>query len=264
MGEPKNDVTASATCKPSTNSNASSSNDAHEQFKNTSTTNDDLIDCKATSAIYANIRGLHPKTNQTKISYLADLAKICNAPFISLTETHLNSEILDAEINIANYTPYRCDRTGRSHGGVCTYVRNDFVTTIILKDSNSYCDTLVLKIHQMDLIIINFYRPPKCPSHLFLQSLHKIKQAISDFEDHTKKSHDIIVTTDCNFPDIQWVQKTGYYKINQSKSTSGEESIQIKDFLNFADEFFLYQIVDIPTRVNNTPDWSSDKPLNKI
>ena len=182
------------------------------------------------------------------------MAKTCNAPFISLTETHLNSEILDAEINIPGYTPYRCDRIGRSHGGVCTFVRNDLVVTVLLKDSNSYCDTLVLKIHQMDLIMINFYRPPKCPSNLFLQSLHKIKQTLHDFEHHTKKTHDVVLTTDCNFPEIQWAQKTGHYKVSQSENRSGEESIQIKDFLKFADEFFLYQIVDTPTRRNNILD----------
>ena len=70
--------------------------------------------------IYANIRGLFPSTNKTKIPYLQDLANVSNAPFILLTETHLNPQIVDAEIYIENYTLYRSDRIGRSHGGVCT------------------------------------------------------------------------------------------------------------------------------------------------
>ena len=76
-----------------------------------------------------NIQGLYPKTNQTKIPFLQDLACI--------TETHLNEAILDAEIQLSNYTIYREDRKGRSHGGVCTYVRNDLVATVSYKDSNA-------------------------------------------------------------------------------------------------------------------------------
>ena len=47
-------------------------------------------------AIYANIQGLYPKTNKSKIPYLQDLASLTNAPFIMLTETHLNSDVLDS------------------------------------------------------------------------------------------------------------------------------------------------------------------------
>ena len=122
-------------------------------------------------AIYANIRGLNPKSDQTKIPYLADLAKESNSPFICLTETHLNPEILDAEIQIDGYNLFRSDRLNRSHGGVCIYVRKDLAVKSELKDSNSFCDSLILHIPQLNLVITNMYRPPNGPEALFIQSL---------------------------------------------------------------------------------------------
>ena len=78
-------------------------------------------------AIYVNIRGLYPKTNKSKVPYLADLANETKAPFICVTESHLTPEVLDAEISIPGYDVFRSDRVGRSHGGVVTYVRKDLV-----------------------------------------------------------------------------------------------------------------------------------------
>ena len=63
-----------------------------------------------------NIQGLNPKSNQSKIPYLQDLANDSNAPFICITESHLHEDILDAELQIKNYTLFRSDRKGRTHG----------------------------------------------------------------------------------------------------------------------------------------------------
>ena len=188
--------------------------------------------------IYANIRGLYPKSNQTKVPYLEDLANVSNAPFICLTETHLHPEILDAEIQIKNYTLFRSDRQGRTHGGVCTYVRRDLATSVILKDSNSYCDTLILRIHQLNLLLITFYRPPKCPSILFMQSLQTIKQMILNFEEHDKRAHDILFTSDCNFPEIKWVNGVGYLSEHKRSGHVSEDKQQMSALLEFAEEIF--------------------------
>ena len=150
--------------------------------------------------IYANIRGLYPSTNKTKIPYLQDLANVSNAPFILLTETHLNPQILDAEIHLKNYTLYRSDRVGRSHGGVCTYVRNDLAAELIMKDSNSYCDSLVLKVHQLNLILINVYRPPGCKSELFIQTIQMLKEFLKNVEEYSQSIPNILIFGDFNFP----------------------------------------------------------------
>ena len=214
--------------------------------------------------IYANIRGLYPKSNQSKIPYLENLASISNAPFICITESHLNPNILDAEIQIKNYSLFRSDRTDRSHGGVCTYIRNDLAYSIILKDSNSYCDTLVIRIHKLNLLLITFYRPPKCPTNLFLQSLQAIKQVLNNFEEHNKTAHDIIITTDSNFPDIKWINGAGHLQQDRDHGHLSEDRVQALALLDLADEFFLHQVVTSPTRRKNILDLIFTNNINLI
>ena len=204
--------------------------------------------------IYANIRGLFPKSNQSKIPYLENLASMSNAPFICITESHLNPNILDAEIQMKNYSLFRSDRIGRSHGGVCIYVRNDLATSVIIKDSNAYCDTLVIRIHKLNLLLITFYRPPKCPSSLFLQSLQLMKQTLNNFQEHDRKVHDVIIATDSNFPDIKWVNGTGHIQPGRDHGHLSEDRLQASALLEFADELFLHQIITSPTRRNNILD----------
>ena len=91
-----------------------------------------------------NIRGLFPKGDNSKVPYLSDLALTTNAPFICLTETHLTSAVLDAEVAVRGYDIFRSDRVERSHGGVAIYVRKDIAVKTSMKDSNSYS---YLKFH---------------------------------------------------------------------------------------------------------------------
>ena len=204
--------------------------------------------------IYANIRGLFPSSNQTKIPYLQDLATMSNAPFILLTETHLNPEILDAEIHIKNYTLFRSDRVGRSHGGVCTYVRNDLAAEMLLKDSNSYCDSLIIKVHQMNLTLINVYRPPGCKSELFIQTMETLRVFLRNCEEYESSSSNILIFGDFNFPGIIWKHGSGYLKSENKNCAAGEERKQALCLLNFAEEFFLEQLIQIPTRNRNILD----------
>ena len=102
-----------------------------------------------------NIRGLYPKCDQSKIPYLSDLASKTNAPFICLTETHLNPTILDAEISINGYDLFRSDRLERFHGGVAVYVRKDLAVKTFMRDSNSYCDSIILHVPQLNLVLIS-------------------------------------------------------------------------------------------------------------
>ena len=73
------------------------------------------------SIVMGNIQGLYPKSNQTKVPFLKELAVIENPMFIALTETHLHSDVKDAEIQIENYSPFRVERDGKKCGGVILY-----------------------------------------------------------------------------------------------------------------------------------------------
>ena len=74
------------------------------------------------------------------------MALLRNPLSIVLTETHMNDDILSAEVSIPGYTLFRSDRVGRTHGGTCMYVRDNLATQVLLCHSNSVCESLVLKV----------------------------------------------------------------------------------------------------------------------
>ena len=157
-----------------------------------------------------NIRGLFPKSNQSKIPYLADLAKETNAPFICVTESHLNPEILDAEVAIPGYDIFRSDRVGRSHGGVVTYVRKDLVVKSELRKSNSYCDSLILHIPQLNLVLVNIYRPPNCPENLFDETLEFTSDFFRSLETQEMCANTYLVLGDFNFPFLKFTETESF------------------------------------------------------
>ena len=60
--------------------------------------------------VLLNIQVLYPNNKKFKVQYLNDLTKEANLLFLALTKTHLNSNILDAEIQLPNYNIFRQDR----------------------------------------------------------------------------------------------------------------------------------------------------------
>ena len=149
---------------------------------------------------------------------------------------------MDAEIQIDNYTLFRSDRAGRSHGGVAINIRNYLAATTILKDSNSYCDSLVIEIHKLNLILINIYRPPKCPKILFNQTLQTIKVLLENIESENS-TKDIFMLGDFNFPFLRWTNKTDNNSFNDDTDIRNEEKQQAKRLLEFAESFFLDQYI---------------------
>ena len=176
------------------------------------------------------------------------MALLSNAPYICLTETHLNPSVL--EISIQGYTLYRSDREGRSHGGVCIFLRNDILAEVLVKDSNSFCDTLVLEIRQLNLILVNVYRPPNCPETLFKQTLELISVHIRNLENYNKHSRDIIIHGDFNFPFLSFDGSN----INITGKCDKSDRNQAECLIQMADEFFLDQYIRKPTRGRNILD----------
>ena len=62
------------------------------------------------SILFGNIAGIYPRTNPVKVQLLAEKAKVNRSFAIALTESHLKSNILDAEIHIPGYQIFRTDR----------------------------------------------------------------------------------------------------------------------------------------------------------
>ena len=64
-----------------------------------------------------------------KISEISALAIEQAIQIFCITETHLNSEVYDAEVSLPNYNIFREDREGINSkgGGSAIFVKNDFV-----------------------------------------------------------------------------------------------------------------------------------------
>ena len=108
--------------------------------------------------LHLNARSLLPKIDQLK-----HLATSTQAAVIGVTETWLNSAVLDSEICIPGYLTERKDRS-TDGGGVCVYIRKD-VAYNCMTDLNSntveavWIDILLPKTKPILTGIC--YRPPK-------------------------------------------------------------------------------------------------------
>ena len=67
--------------------------------------------------ISANIQGLYNMSAKHKVCMLSELAVEENAGIIALTESHLNSDIMDAEVEMPDFELFRSDRIGANRRG---------------------------------------------------------------------------------------------------------------------------------------------------
>ena len=203
-------------------------------------------------AIYCNIRGLWLQSNRNKVKYLRDTAIQSNAPFIALTETHLKPEILDAEVKIEGWSLYRSDRgPGKSHGGVAIYLRNDLIGQLVAVHSNSQCETLVVKVKTLNLLLMCVYRPPDSTVENFGESMKICQKSIDDVTEKDTKVKDILILGDFNLPCISWPSGKIFQKEVAQKS---REKKQAENLVSFVENNFLENYIKTATRGKNTLD----------
>lgn len=125
------------------------------------------MDSKRLNIFYQNVRGL-----RTKCLDLYNNILLHDFDIILITESWLQSDILDGEICDSRYEVFRCDRnlevTGkRAGGGVVCCVRRE-LSAVSLSDwqSNSLYECICFKISaralgtSVDLIVVLSYMPP--------------------------------------------------------------------------------------------------------
>ena len=104
-----------------------------------------------------NVQGLIPSKKKFKLNYLADMCKEQNCEFLALTETHMDDDVLDAEVGIKDYDIYRQDRIGRKSGGVLIYIKKHYNTKCVFTQSDSFCEQLVVEVKDIKLVIALIY-----------------------------------------------------------------------------------------------------------
>ena len=161
-------------------------------------------------------------------------------PFFILTETHLKSYHLDAEIQISDYTAIRADRTLRTRGGAAIYLHNSITADTSEVFSNSYCEIAMIYNAHHNMVIAACYRPPLTPFDKFDECLVKLQ----DFINNIGCTPELYIAGDFNLPFVDW--STTEIKTGSSILLSDRQSGQA--LIEFMEENFLQQLVNEPTR----------------
>lgn len=160
-------------------------------------------------------------------------------PCLILTESHLQTDILDAEIQIKNYSLHRADRVNRRGGGTAIYTHDSIVISNIETFSDKHCQAVLIYNEPNNLIIIGAYRPPDTSLDSFKNLMTKIQNFINKYN-----KPDVYLLGDLNFPNIRWQDST----IKCGKSTEDNHSAQL--LLDFMETHFMLQQVKENTRAD--------------
>ena len=163
----------------------------------------------------------------------------------------------------------RQDRVGRIRGGVCLFLRDDLTGEKLDSFSNSVCELLVVKVHQINTILIVIYRLPDTKLSEFMPVIRKVECLQQSLP---TPSPNIVMMGDFNFPKhvMSWVSVDGVnvpnvagHRAAEDGSENCHERQQAGQLCELANMLYLTQEVDLPTRGNELLDliWSSNKDL---
>ena len=148
---------------------------------------------------------------------------------LGISETHLNSDIVQGEITVDGYTFIRKDRKTGPGGGVGCFIRNDLGWQRRTDLENDGVEAIWLEIfikHARPLLVCNIYRPP-------ITSKHLIPEFETIFEDMIStgvcEDKETILLGDMN---ADYLQQSKDKNIKRIISTNG-----------------LKQLIEKPTRV---------------
>lgn len=88
-------------------------------------------------------------------------------------ETHFNTDIEDADVQVPKYTLLRADRKERSRSEVAVYMRDDITPQVLLSYSDPAYDTIIVYIRQNNIILSNTYSQPDALNHIVWRLPHK-------------------------------------------------------------------------------------------
>ena len=200
-----------------------------------------------TTTFLLNAQGVSPSINaqKWKIRFIEDWVTDHphHIPFFVLTETHLDSSHLEAEVKVRDFATIRADRVGRRKGGVAIFLHDSFTTDAKDIFSNGYCESVSVHNSANDFTIIGLYRPPQTSMQHFRECLYSIKCFIRQCH-----AGNILLTGDFNLPCVDW--STNTLKPGIGISTPDKEAAE--SLFHLMDNFFLSQLVHEPTRCHKS------------
>ena len=200
--------------------------------------------------ILLNANGIYTYKRKDKIIQLCEMAWENNVVAIAVVESHLNAEVLSAEVGMRGYSLQRADRSeGVKKGGVALYIRNDVAPMFGEFEVGSMGNIEMIEYllgycPQWNLVLNIVYRPEE--TREFETVMDKVEGYI------VKRSPpvpNILMVGDFNFRQIDWV--TG---LIQGANKSRVEKSAAQRFNGTMDTLCLNQLVEEPTRGPNILD----------
>ena len=172
----------------------------------------------------------------SKRDELENLVSLRKPAAVALTETWLSAEVADAEVSIAGYTLFRCDRTGRIGGGTLLYVRDDIGASLVHKtiDSDGQYEGLWCRVkfsHRGYETVGVLYRSPGAAPSIMIEDLNRFAGG----------GHCLILG-DFNVPMIDW---------DNDVCKPGADQFT-KDIFSTVCELYLHQHVRDSTRTTTS------------
>ena len=126
-------------------------------------------------------------------------AQLYNAKIIFVTETHLSSDISNAEIKLNNFNVFRQDRkNGKSCGGSCIFVHHtieaEYINGFVAPDSVG----ISVKLNSQYFKMLCIYRSQNLSVVERSELLNSIKML------QTKQTEEIHIYGDFNLPNVKW------------------------------------------------------------
>ena len=203
--------------------------------------------------VLQNIEGLITENSKRKVDFLKDYVQNDKIAIMNITETWLDKDIKD-DVEIEGYTTFRCDRKEIKRGGTAIYIKDKLEANQICELSHKKCELIAINIYSLQTINIVVYRPPKTKLEEFNVILNKIKEIFNGIK---KPEPTIILSGDFNFPFVKWKRLannscTWEYVAHTNATT--DEKLQFKELISICNNQCMLQMIEEPTRENNTLD----------
>ena len=176
------------------------------------------------SVLHMNARSLLGKMDQLRL-----LCEPNGADIITLSETWLNKDIDDSEIELPGYSIIRRDRSERTGGGVIIYIREGLVFSERNDLHNN--EAIWIQVNRTrckPFIIGRIYRPPNQQVHKFLEDFN----SLAGIEFHFDK----IILGDFNID----------YSSIKKRNANQSDRLKLKGIADLHD---IKQIIHFPTRI---------------
>ena len=178
--------------------------------------------------LYTNVRSIVGKLGE--LSYVAQRDK---PDVIILTETWLHDDIMDAEVALAGYALFRCNRRIQRGGGVLFYVADGYGCQVIehYNTPDGLSELLICKLllaNGVTTTLAGFYRSPQNRDTRWIGYIQQVTKAPR-----------FVIFGDFNAPNINW-----------NAPSDGQSISNVKTLLIATmEESKAIQHVNVPTRL---------------